>query len=729
MQNGIIVFDKVRFSVITENLIRCEHESIKGFIDNNTLFAINRKYNGCKYDVDMTEDTLTVSTENMSVTYKKSEGFGFDENNLYGTLNGVAWKYGDKNKENLGGTLITLDGVEGEQAVDDGILTKDGWFVYNDSNTLRIKDGWIMTNTQRHHEDAFVDDIYIFSYGNDYKKALKTLFYVSGKPALPRKYVLGSWYSRWWPYTDEEIIELIDEYDKYDFPLDIMVLDMDWHHNDWTYEDNEEGNKHKATYGYGHAYNLGWTGYTWNRNLIKNPRETIKTLHDRNIYVTLNDHPHDGIRTHEAGYEGFMRELGLDPNTQINLEFDLSSKKYMDAFFNNAHAPLEEDGVDFWWLDWQQDGVKPCIKGTIFPHLKWLNNCYFNHTEKNGKRGISYSRWAGFGDHKYPINFSGDTKSTWECLEFEVGFTASSSNAGLFYWGHDTGGFFGDRNPELYVRWTQFTAFSACLRVHSCREEELDRRPWKWGTEETAAMRKVYHMRSQLIPYIYTLAYNAYDKGEPLIKSMYIEHPEDENAYKNKQQYMFGDAFICAPVTKPIINGTASQKVWVKEGTYYNYFTNEVYTEGTYDINCPLDEFPLLIKGGMPIPMQPYSNRMTSNVLNELIIRCYPGEKGEFTLYEDDGITNEYKDDKNLKTRLSYHNEEGTITIKAEPFGNGYDGMPEKRDYTIELPLLKGKVELLSDTACDISYNDNCCYIKIKDKDIFETLEIILKEC
>ncbi len=725
-EKGMILYHKARFTVITENLIRCEISPRRNFCDFQTAFAVNRTYNGCKYEVHQADGVpmspLTISTACMSITYKPDDSVTFTGENLYGRLSGRSWKYGDSNQENLGGTLSTLDGVEGYVKVEDGILSKDGWFVLDDSTNLVVENGWIKRNDKRNETD-----IYIFAYGRDYKKALRTLFYVSGKPALPRKYVFGSWYSRWWPYTDEEIIGIVEEYDAHDFPLDIMVIDMDWHHHDWTYRDNEECRKHRAAYGYGHATNLGWCGYSWNRNLIKHPQKMLEELHQRNIYVTLNDHPHDGVRTHEDAYEGFMKDMGLDPASGVNLEFDLGDPKYMEAFFKNVHEPLEKEGVDFWWVDWQQDEVKPYIKGTKARHLQWLNPTYFKHTAQNGKRGISYSRWGGFGDQKYPIYFSGDTKSTWECLQFQVEFTAQSSNAGLFYWGHDTGGFFGERDAEMYVRWTQFTGFSACLRVHSQRDKVLDRRPWMWGEEAKQAMRKIYHMRSQLMPYIYSVAYRAYEDEVPMIMPMYIQYPEEAKAYENNQQYMFGEGFLCAPITSPMENGKATQKVWIKEGIYYDYFTGLRYECGEHIFACPLDEFPLLVRGGMPIPMQPYTRRMTSEPLRELIVRCYPGKEGTFTLYEDDGISSRYLEGKCLKTRLFYQNQDGRITIEIEPFGEGYEGMPTVRDYRIELMCMKKKVQVVNGTECPVEYQNGRNVLCLKGRNIREKLTILLE--
>ncbi len=672
---------KARFTVITENLIRCEWSESGVFCDRETLFAVNRRHNGCAVKLAQTENSVEIRTEAITLRYLDQGENGFSENNLRADIYGEPWHFGMKSEKNLGGALATLDGVTGYRKTDDGLLSRSGWFAIDDGAGAEIEDGWLRKTLRKRGTD-----LYLFGYGSDYKKALRTLFYLSGPAALPRKYMLGSWYSRWWAYTDDEILQIADEYEQNGFPLDVMVLDMDWHHHDWTYRGTEACKKHRAKSGYGHATNLGWTGYTWNTRLIKDPKALLSELHERGIAVTLNDHPHDGVRSHEEVYADFMNEMGVPPESGIDLEFDAGDRRYMNALFKTAHDKREAEGVDFWWVDWQQDHLKPVIKGTALKHLPWLNYCYYHHSMKNGKRGASFSRFGGFGDHKHPICFSGDTKATWECLAFEVEFTASSSNAGLFYWGHDTGGFFGEACAELYVRWTQFSGFSACLRAHSERNAKLDRRPWKWGEEACSAMRKIYRLRSRLMPYIYSLAYIGYADGDPMIASMYIDHPHNENAYRNPQQYRFGKAFLCAPVTTPMgENGAAEQKVWIPDGTYYHFFTGERFGAGDHVIESPLHEFPLLVRAGVPIPMQDYTNRMTSRSPETLTVRCYAGDSGEFTLYEDDGISREYENGSYLKTHLRYEEENGAFTLTVTPSGNGYRDMPEERAYVFEL--------------------------------------------
>ena len=713
---------KARFSVITENLIRMEWSENGVFCDDETLFAVNRRYNGCNVRIQQTDTSIEIRTEAIHLCYFDNGENGFTEHNLHGEIFNEPWHFGMKNEGNLGGTLATLDGVQSRVPTNDGLLSRSGWFVIDDSANTVIENGWLKKSLKKRGTD-----LYLFGYGKDYKKALRTLFYVSGAPALPRKYMLGSWYSRWWAYTDDEILAIANEYDANEFPLDIMVLDMDWHHHDWTYRGTDECKKHRAKSGYGHATNLGWTGYTWNHRLIRDPEALIGELHRRGIRVTLNDHPHDGVRSHEDTYHDFMKALGLPPESDIDLEFDAGDRRYMETLFGTVHAKRESEGVDFWWVDWQQDHLKPFIKGTNLRHLPWLNRCYYLHSQKGGKRGASFSRFGGFGDHKHPIFFSGDTKATWDCLAFEVEFTASSSNAGLFYWGHDTGGFFGEPNAELYVRWTQFSGFSACLRAHSERNAKLDRRPWKWGEAACDAMRKIYHLRSRLMPYIYSLSYMGYEQGVPMISAMYLEHPDDENAYRNPQQYFFGNAFLCAPVTEPMKNGVAPQKIWIPDGIYYHFFTEEKFSAGDHVIDSPLDEFPLLVRAGVPIPMQAYKSRMTERPPEELIIRIYTGESGQFTLYEDDGISSQYESGAWLKTNLLYREENGVFSLTIIPEGKGYVGMPTERTYTLELIGMKKAPEVINLPETEASFEGEKYIVKLPEHKWNEALSISFK--
>lgn len=568
----------------------------------------------------------------------------------------------------------------GSAQTEPGLLSRNGWHLINDSRKEIFVNGQITERPITH-----LNDFYFFAYGHDYKAALKSLTKISGEIPMNRKYVHGSWYCRWWDYSAEEFLNLAKEYKEHDFPLDVLVMDMGWH------------TQKEAKIGMGHAGNYGWTGYTWNKKLIPNPKQLLKTLKDDNIFVSLNDHPHDGLRPHEENYGPFMKAMGADTTNRNILLFDPANKKYMDNFFKYALKPSEDIGVDFWWLDWQQDYVLPVVQGfRNLQHLPLLNYEYFNHSKSDNKRGLLFSRWAGWGSHRTPIQFSGDAGSTWEMLKFQVPFTATSSNVGCFYWAHDVGGFWGDKNTELYIRWTQFALTTSSLRTHSIYDKNLDRRPWLWGDQAESAMRKVYHLRSQLMPYIYSSAYQGHSESLPLVRSMYIEYPDLEEAYNRPQQYLFGDLLLSAPIVSAGKgeNFVSSQEVWFPQNdVWYDIETNEKHNGGSkVNIKKDIYSFPLFVKGGTPLPLQPYKERMATAALDTLIIRCYPGEIGKtgtYKLYEDDGISNDYKSGKYLISKLSYTQKSAnSALIQVDNFeGNGYKDQPKSRVYKIELPV------------------------------------------
>jgi alpha-glucosidase (family GH31 glycosyl hydrolase) len=719
-----VVIGKTRFTIIAPELIRMEYSSDGNFIDNKTLFANNRQALSSDFTVKQDGKNYIISTKRMEVHFI-DDGRQFSEKNIYITVfnepKNYKWGIRSVDDKNLGGTVSTLDEVSGPIPTNNGLLSRNGWQLINDSGSEIFVNDWIAERPLTH-----LCDFYFFAYGHDYKAALRALTTISGNAPMNRKYVHGSWYCRWWNYTSEEFLNIVKEYKEHDFPLDVLVLDMGWH------------TQKEATTGLGHANMYGWTGYTWNKSLIPNPQDFLKTLKDDQLAVTLNDHPHDGIRHHEEQYLNFMKTMGADTINQNELPFQAGNKKYMDNFFKYALEPNEKKGVDFWWLDWQQDYIMPHVSGfRNLKHLPWINYLYFQHSEQGGQRGLLFSRWAGWGSQRTPIQFSGDAKSTWEMLKFEVPFTATSGNAGCFFWAHDIGGFSGKRNEEQYVRWTQFGLTTSSLRIHSTRSSQLDRRPWLWGIEAEAAMKRIYHLRSQLMPYIYSSVWQVHNQSVPLNRAMYIEYPDKEEAYNNPQEFLFGDLFLSAPIVSPGVgeNFVSSQKVWFPEGnTWYNIFNNNKYKGGTTEtVKGDINEFPFFVKGGYPLPMQPYKQRMATATLDTLIIRCYPGElgvKNSYTLYEDDGISNEYLLGKNAFTDIHYQqNENGAeITIDAVR-GSGYMNQPSKRTYIIELPCTKIKSATANRKKVQPLFNlkNQSPYILVSNVGITETVVIQTK--
>ena len=196
---------------------------------------------------------------------------------------------------------------------------------------------------------------------------------------------------------------------------------------------------------------------------------------------------------------------------------------------NILHHSLEKQGVDFFWLDWQQEPT------TTVPGLNptwWLNYVHFTDMEREGKRPLLFHRWGGLGNHRYQIGFSGDTYSTWPSLAFQPYFTATAANVGYGYWSHDIGGHMpGTVDPELFTRWVQWGAFSPVLRTHSTKNPDAERRIWAYAPQYATAMRRAFLKRYALIPYIYTAARETYDTGISILHPLYYDFPEEEGAY------------------------------------------------------------------------------------------------------------------------------------------------------------------------------------------------------
>jgi alpha-glucosidase (family GH31 glycosyl hydrolase) len=617
-------------------LIRLEYQAEGRFEDRASYFAVLRDQAPQPFQKTVQGQRVQIETARFSLDYR-ADGKPFYAGNLSiqvkaaGAFKGAAWKPGAPNAGNLGGTLRTLDEAEGPVPLDPGVLSRDGWFFKDDSETVLFgeSDGWAQPRA-----DGAGSDAYFFAYGLDYASALADFVSVSGPVPLPPRYSFGTWYSRYWPYTSDEFLAIADEFRQRGFPLDVMVLDMDWHQD-------------------------GWTGYSWNKGLIPDPVGLLKALHQRGLATTMNLHPHDGVAKHEDAYPAFAKGMGMDPAKGERVPFDVTDPLFMKNYFQELLRPLEQQGVDFWWMDWQQ-GTSTKIKG--LDPLMWLNHLHFWDRQKarpGHLRGMNFSRWGGWGDHRYPVQFSGDTHANWESLGFQAQFTASAGNVGVSYWSHDLGGHFGsgDRvEPELYLRWLQFGALSPVMRIHSSRDPRNDRRPWLFGQTFEAAARAAFALRASLVPYLYTAARQAFDSGLPLLRPLYLHYPEQEEAYRCPMQYLLGGDLLVVLVADPGFGPRQAVQapVWIPEGDWYHWETHERFSGPQWTtVTVPLEGVAVFARGGAAIPLNGPGHAQACASHGPLRLRLYPGPSSQRELYEDDGQTLAYADKGGRRTVLT----------------------------------------------------------------------------
>jgi len=691
--DAVVKLQNVRFTVLTPGLIRMEWAEDGIFEDRASLVFVNRKLPVPKYKTKIKKGWLQIKTEKFTLEYKVGSGRFSKENlRIRFYVDGVQkeWRPGMENRGNLLGTIRTLDGFDGTImrwttkkpiALKPGILSRDGWVLIDDSDRPLFDNSdwqWVTVRPEKESQD-----LYFFCYGSDYKTALKDFISVAGRIPLPPKFAFGIWWSRYWEYTDLELRELVKEFEIHNVPLDVLVVDMDWHitsRPEW-YKD---GKKIKDQAG----EEIGWTGFTWNRNYFPDPKKFLEWTEKKGLKVCLNLHPASGIQPHEEKYPEMARAMGIDPATKKYVPFDIVNRKYAENFMKIILHPMEEDGVDFWWLDWQQWSTTkiPGVNPTFY-----LNYVFFSDMERrNEKRPIILHRYGGLGNHRYQIGFSGDTFINWKVLDYLPYFTATASNVCFGYWSHDIGGhMYGESTPELYTRWIQFGAFSPILRTHCTKASQqggIERRIWAYPLDYFYVMRDAFLLRKALFPYIYTAARKAYDTGISICRPMYYDHPKEENAYRFRNQYMFGDDMLVAPITRPIGPDSlfVQKDIWLPDGEWFEWSSGTLLKGGkVVRRSFCIDEIPIYIRAGAIIPMVPVPECGKSDDDHTLILNVFPGEYGEFTIYDDAGNDNQYKNGVFSLTHVVSTNKGKTQKVLIEAVKGDYPGMPEFRDYEI----------------------------------------------
>ena len=639
----------VRLSVITPRILRVERSADGVFEDRPTQMVFERNFANPQFSVTENGNKVTILT--------KQKEFSVDLNTLSVSVKKDGKWVSSHSGKNLKGTARTLDFSWGRWQLQTlrvklgkGIFSTSGvteiddsksYILFEDGNVLGRKKGTV--------------DKYVFAFDDDYLGGLKEFYSLTGAtPVLP-KYSLGNWWSRYHAYTQEEYTSLMDKFIEKEIPLTVATIDMDWHlvHN----LPKDVKKEHFALQG------VGWTGYTFDKNLFPDYKQFFKDLKSKGLAITMNLHPRDGVRYFEDQYEDMARANGIDPSTKKTVPFDCTDLNFMNSYFDYLHHPYEEDGVDFWWIDWQQ-GTKSKLKG--FDPLWALNHYHTLDSGRDGRTPLILSRYAGIGSHRYPLGFSGDTWVRWSSLKLQPYFTANASNVGYTWWSHDIGGHVaGKGDGELYTRWVQFGTFSPINRLHS-NNLSWSKEPWLYGDRAEKISTDFLRLRHRLLPYLYTANIRTARDGEPLVAPMYYRD-HSPLAYRAKNQYYFGSELLVAPVvTKMKPDGYSVTDVYLPEGKWTDFFTGEIYRGGrVYKMRTPLDRMPVFAKAGAIIPMIA-KREGNSQKFDSLEVKVYAGE-GEYRMFDEGGFT----DFKLTETEGGY-----LLTIND-------DNNPQKADYKV----------------------------------------------
>jgi alpha-glucosidase (family GH31 glycosyl hydrolase) len=675
----------VRFTVLTSRLIRMEHSLTEQFEDHPSQAFWYRRQPVPPYtvrcdekDVDSTRGVrlpssvigqdVEIETEHLRLSYRVTDqGFTASTLSVEVKATGATWYFGDLPRRggNLMGTYRTLDRAAGEVPLESGLMGRSGWAVVDDSASLVFnEESW---PAAREHPTNL--DLYFFGYGHDYAACLADFSAVAGPAPMIPRYILGNWWSRYWAYSADELLSLMREFRAHGVPLSVCIVDMDWHIT-------RTGNR-----------STGWTGYTWNRELFPDPPGFIDELHALGLRTALNLHPAEGVHPHEAQYSDLARRMGVDPASGEPIPFDCVDPTFVQGYFELLHHPYEAQGVDFWWLDWQQ-GKQAKLPG--LDPLWWLNHLHYLDLGRDGrKRPFIFSRWGGLGNHRYPIGFSGDTVVGWEALANQPAFTSTAANVGYGWWSHDIGGhMWGIEDDELYARWVQYGVFSPILRMHCTNNPYHERRPWARGPAAERAVTAALRLRHKLIPYVYSMAWRHHATSLPLIMPLYYSHPEQDAAYECGQQYWFGSELIAAPFAAPADAETrlSRQTVWLPAGDWFDFATGERLTSGGWrTVYGGLDDTPIFAKAGAIVPLAPEVGWGGVENPDALRLVVFPGADNRFELYEDDGETTDCTRGRYALTTFAQEWRGDALRFSIAPAAGEASVVPAQRTYEIWL--------------------------------------------
>jgi alpha-D-xyloside xylohydrolase len=476
--------------------------------------------------------------------------------------------------------------------------------------------------------------------------------------------------------TQAEMLAVAKGYRERHLPIDMLVLD-------WFY--------------YTKMGQMDFIASQW-----PDPSAMNRQLHAMNIETMISVWPR--FRPDSRFYDHIQQngwflhhrdgspENGLPYDSQGS-DIDTTNPDAAKWYWSVIRDNIASKGFDSFWADETEPDLPP--NGQYYhigPGTQYFNVYPLFHTAAfyNGirqdfpeRRALILSRDAYIGaQHNGAIFWSSDIFPTWDVLQRQIPTGLDVSASGIAYWGNDIGGWMGlpkvhkpahpplidpsdardtvggyDDYPELYVRWYEYGVFQPNFRTHGTRpHNEI----WSYGNQAEPILEKYLRLRYQLMPYIYSLGYTTHETGAPIMRALFMDFPNDPKVSDIGNEYMFGPAFLVAPVTS---QGQTTKSVYLPAGTaWYNYWTNQRYEGGqTIEVNAPIDTLPLFVRAGSIVPL---GSTVESTHDKQIIehVRVYPGADGEFTLYADDGLTYAYEKGKSEITHVRWNDATGKLT-------------------------------------------------------------------
>jgi alpha-D-xyloside xylohydrolase len=529
----------------------------------------------------------------------------------------------------------------------------------------------------------------------DADEVIQTYRQMTGQAPLFPKWAFGFIQCRERYHSSDEIIETIHQFRKDELPLDLIV-------QDWQYWGK-----------------YGWNAMRFDETHYPDPAGLVKQIHDLHAHLMV------------SVWSRF------DPSSEVGKLF--ASKNYFVPgttwvdFFNPAAATMYWQnfsqrmlslGIDAWWLDATEPENDDLHNRTVYAgqgdEYRLVYPLFVTKTVYEGsrrdapeKRVMILSRSAFLGEQRYSVaTWSGDVGSDWDTLRRQVTAGLDYAASGLPYWTTDTGGFFRPGKSqysdpgyrERFIRWLEFSTFSPLMRVHGYM---TDTEPWNYGPEMVEQERNLLDLRYKLLPYIYSQAAYVTFSGGTIMRPLVMDFRHDQRALDQKYEYMFGPAFLVAPVLAP---GVTQAHIYApeSEGGWFDWWTGQQVESGADALlDAPIERIPLLVRAGSIVPLASVQQYVGAKQDMPLELRIYPGADGHFTLYDDDGLTYRYEQGQRSRVDLVWNDKERTLTIGARQ--GTYQDMPSRRQ--LHVRLLRGQEWL----ERDITYSGPPLTLRFED--------------
>ena len=659
-EKSILKGRKYRITVLTERLVRLEFSEEGLFEDRPTKIVLNRNFSVPLFTVREDQNFLEITTKYFKLSYAKERPFLGTKMNPMQNLKiellntEFVWYYKEEEVRNYGAPKFNLLSEKGKLEYTKGLYSSAGFASMDDSSSPIFEPTGTLIPREKKETD-----VYVFLYHKDFSQCLHDYFSLTGNAALLPRFAFGNWWSRDISYNESSVVQLVDDFEKNEIPLSILVLsESDWHKNAYEKKQNI------------------LSGFTFDPEKFPNPAMLTQYLHSKGIRLGVSVNPTQGFYPYEQYYEMASQYLKKDQNGI--LPFHALDPRCIDVYFKLFIHPLDALGIDFYYLKE--------IPTNDLDTLWVLNHYHFYDLSRDYKRRpLLLTTNSLVAPHRYPVLYSGKTLVSWETLKQIPLHNASAMNLGVAFWSHDIGGYYkGIEDNELYTRFVQLGTFSPILKFGSTKGKYYKREPWKWGVKTYEIVKTYLKLRHRLIPYLYTEAYLYAKEGHLFIKPIYYDYPEFYDDVLYKREYYLGSEFFIAPIVskKDHVMNRVIHRMYIPKGTWYDFVTGKKFPgDKKYVAFFKDNEYPVFVKEGSILVLGDNENLNDTTPPKNIEIQIFPGCSSSYNLYEDDGLSDLYKKGFYLKTNIDYNYMPNNYTVIVRAIEGKSGIVPEKRNY------------------------------------------------